>query len=301
MRKPWVDVALRPLGALIWRILRILLRYRVFVTLDGLISRLCGPRLPSSIVVEGHTMNAASFDRVVALWMWKLSVLEPLERDLLEKLVRPGMTVVDIGANIGIYTLLFARWVGPGGRVLAFEPDPDNFALLQKNIRQNGYGNVTVYPFAVSNRIGTSKLFVSNINRGDNRLRPFRDQDTILEIKITTLDAVTADVSGPVDLVKMDIQGGEYEVLEGMTRTLKRNPQIVFVTEFDPQFLREFGHSGEDFLNLVRQGGLRPYLIDERHRRLEDLSEPELIKRCEGQRDVSLYLASRVSPRLPNL
>ena len=90
---------------------------------------------------------------------------EPFETELLLSQLGPGNVVLDLGGNIGYYTLLFARRVGPSGKVFAFEPDPDNFALLQENIESNGYENVVLVPKAAADRAGPARLYAAPITR----------------------------------------------------------------------------------------------------------------------------------------
>ncbi len=94
----------------------------------------------------------------------------------MQNLIKPGQTVIDVGANIGYYnTLQFAKLVGPTvSRVYAFEPDPDNFALLRKNVAQNGYANVVCIQKAVSDQTSKLKLFRNSQNHGDHRIYPPR-------------------------------------------------------------------------------------------------------------------------------
>src|SRR5438094_750470 len=92
-----------------------------------------------------------------------------MSRRFIESLVHPGDVAVDVGANIGYHTLIFARAVGERGRVFAYEPDPDNFRLLRRNVELNGYRNVRPFQAAVSDRSGTLTLYLSRDNPADHR------------------------------------------------------------------------------------------------------------------------------------
>ena len=94
---------------------------------------------------------------------------EPFETSLLTAEVRPGMTIVDIGANIGYYTLLFSKLTGESGCVYAFEPEPKNFALLQQNLSRNNRTNVVAFNLAASDLTGESFLYLSSENHGDHQ------------------------------------------------------------------------------------------------------------------------------------
>jgi FkbM family methyltransferase len=91
---------------------------------------------------------------------------EPEMTEEFRRRVKPGMTLADIGANVGYYTILASRLVGPTGKVLAFEPDEDNLAYLRKNLAENGCGNVQVYPFAVGAKDGEADLHQCPTNPG---------------------------------------------------------------------------------------------------------------------------------------
>ena len=98
-----------------------------------------------------------------------------LETDLIKESVQQGDVVLDLGANIGYYTLIFARLVGPQGRVFAFEPDPENFRLLERNVKENHYTNVVAINKAVSNKTERLKLYLSDDNKADHRIYDSHD------------------------------------------------------------------------------------------------------------------------------
>src|SRR5207253_6545315 len=108
-------------------------------------------------------------------------VWEPLETYLVERRVREGDVVLDIGANIGYYTLVFAELVGDSGRVFAFEPEPANFALLSENTGLNGRANVTLVNAAVADAGGRLPLYLAGENKGDHRLfdSPGESRDSV--------------------------------------------------------------------------------------------------------------------------
>ena len=124
-----------------------------------------------------------SVDRLIAAQLWKRSALSGFEAELYRKAVKEGMTVLEIGANIGFFTLLFSRLAGEKGKVFAFEPDPDNFRLLEKNAQANGCTNTVCVKKAVSDRTGTEQLFVSEEHRGDHRLFDSHDGRPSVEVE----------------------------------------------------------------------------------------------------------------------
>ena len=207
--------------------------------------------------VQGHTLFLDPGDR------FNLSVLGIYERkmtQLIQSHVRPGDTAIDVGANLGYYTLLLARGVGPQGRVIAFEPDPDNFSLLERNVSANGYGDrVKCVQAALSDHEGTLRLFRAP-DPGDHRIYDSHDGRPFLEVPVTTLDSVCA--GGGVDLIKMDIQGAEGLALRGMAGVIEASDSLTLFTEFWPHGLRLAGRQPTDYLADLVDAGFDLDLID---------------------------------------
>jgi len=166
------------------------------------------------------------------------------------------MTVVDIGANLGYHAVIASRMVGPGGRVIAFEPEPRNHALLTDNLRRNHCANVEAHRKAVSDETGRSvTLYLAADNLGDHRIFPDpeeagRGHATVVT---TTVDAVVD--GAPVHFVKMDIQGAEGHALAGMEQTLRGNDDIVILFEFWPYGLRRASTTPEHVLENLAAAG----------------------------------------------
>lgn len=172
-----------------------------------------------------------------------------------------GQTVLDIGANIGYFTILFARKVGSSGAILAFEPGPLSFALLQTNIRINGLDHVRAFNVAAGNRNGTTDLYICRTGESDNRvegtLTDDSDRDRIAVPSIV-IDKFLANLGvHRVDYVKIDVQGAERAVLEGMQRTIEANPRMQIVAEYAPGGIRTAGGEPSEFLDYIRRFGFR--------------------------------------------
>lgn len=184
---------------------------------------------------------------------------EPEIEALYPKIIREGDVVVDIGAHVGVHALLAARLVGPRGRIYAFEPDPDNYRILQKNIAANGYTNITAANQAVSDRSGAGLLFRSG--QGNDRHSMFRNPRSVLQqegtaVRTTTLDDFLEAEGWPaVRLVKMDIEGAEPLALSGMNRLLERSAELAMLVEFAPESLMAAGHSPPEVLRLLAEAG----------------------------------------------
>ena len=201
---------------------------------------------------------------------------EPFETSLLSAEIRPGMTIVDVGANIGYYTLLFSKLTGDQGRVYAFEPEPQNFSLLQQNLARNQRTNVVALNRAVSDRAGESFLYLSTENYGDHQAYPSEDGRRKVPITMTRLDDC---VKGPIDLIKMDVQGFEAHALNGMEAVIAASPGLTIFTEFWPEGLHRAGSDAADFLCRLRSFGLEIFFINEYANRLEPADDAELLRR----------------------
>ncbi|MFB0524156.1 MAG: FkbM family methyltransferase [Phycisphaerae bacterium] len=224
---------------------------------------------PNFVEVQGHKMFLDSKD---SLGLSITGIHEPFETELVKKEIRKRDVVLDIGANIGYYTLIFAKLVGEEGKVFAFEPDPDNFALLKKNVQINGYQNVILVQKAVSNKTAKIRLYLSEENKGDHRIYDSHEHRKSIEIEAIRLDDYFKNYNGRVNFIKMDIQGAEGGAIEGMTNLLKKNKSVKIMTEFWPIGLKRFGIDPEEFLKLLMQYGFKLYHIIEQEKKIEPVN-----------------------------
>ena len=215
----------------------------------------------SNIVeIEGRKMFVHGHDGL-ALSIFK--VYEPIQTQIVKKYVKEGDVVLDIGANIGYYTLLFAQLVGSKGRVFSFEPDPVNFDLLRKSVDLNGYQNVTLIQKAVSNKNGKLELHIGKENRAINRIYDAGMSDTEDSIEIDTilLDDYFKDHGLKIDFAKIDVEGSESGVIEGMSSILKKSKNLKIMTEFDPFLMKKFGVDAANYIQLLLEHGFKLYDI----------------------------------------
>jgi FkbM family methyltransferase len=152
------------------------------------------------------------------------------------RFLRPGSTFVDVGANVGDYSLLAASIVGDAGRVLCFEPEPQNRYWLQKSIDLNGYKNMDVFPVALSDTNRQASLYLGEI-AGYHTLipgHPERQAGTIT-VPTRTLDSHLKELGRErIDMMKIDVEGAELQVLRGARTTMENNPQMILFLEIHP-------------------------------------------------------------------
>lgn len=158
---------------------------------------------PETVKVHGMRMF---LDPPDSLGLTFTGVYEPFETQLVKAHLRPGAVVLDIGANIGYYTLLFSQLAGKEGKVFAFEPEPRNLAILKRNIQINGLRNVVLVEKAVSNRAGRIQLHVSEENWGDHRAFSSDAGRRCVEVEAIRMDDFLSSQGVSPDFIKMDIQ-----------------------------------------------------------------------------------------------
>lgn len=236
----------------------------------ALLARLNSSRLwRFEISVADNRFRPPTLDRLVALVLFRLGIMGREEFLLFRSLLRPGMTVADVGANQGVFTLFFANQVGPTGAVMAFEPDPEMFSCLNANARASAKPWVELHNLALGAEEGQMTFNVSRLNRGDNRLVPVNQPPATssASVRVVTLDQI---LNGrPVDLIKMDVQGWESAALRGMKRLLAApNPPLIHL-EICPHILRMAGSSFEEIRDLLQQYAYALFEADTRQTPLD--------------------------------
>jgi FkbM family methyltransferase len=274
-----LNYALRPVVSRLYAVKR---RYGigdVFLTrhpgtANALMTLLRPFKTRSVVDVHGHQLEVDDGDY---LGLTINRVYEPEVTNFLRAFVRSGQTAIDLGANMGYFTLLFARLVGPGGHVLAFEPDPENFELLERNVRANRYANVTLSQNAVSDHPGTALLYRSPVNPGDHRLVDVGNREAV-EVQVITLDEALPEVHRTVHWIKMDIQGAEVAALRGMQSIIRSAGEMSIVTEFCPRAIVDFGDDPAELVALLAEAGFHVGQLG-RDGSLLDLSFESLLRR----------------------
>ena len=224
-------------------------------------------------------VDIPSWDTVILPWVREYGEWEPAVATVLEQAATPGAVVIDVGAHVGIFTLPLSAWVGPSGKVVAVEADPVNARFLRRNLRKAHCENVMVLEVAASDKTGTLTLSRSvEDNTGDSRAYDIPGAGQVLEVPSLALDEV---VSGPVHLIKLDIQGTDHVAMRGMSRIIEQYKPVI-VTEFWPEAIREYGNEPLDVLAWFRDLGYGWQAVE-----LSDVtdlqSDQEVCAAAEGQ------------------
>jgi len=236
----------------------------------------------------------------------KTDAHEPATTNLFKEIIHQGDNFVDIGANIGYFSLL-AKSLG-ADLVYSFEPEEKNFDYLQKNLAINGFNDVRASSSAVSDNFGISKLYLCGYDSGHHTLNQnegiteyrktsllrkmldFFTKKRYKEIITTTLDYhLGFDKTKRVDVMKMDCEGSELLALNGMDKALRDNWDIKIVMEFFPLLLEKMGSKPEDLVKKILDYGFKIYIIPHDYDGGEELLKvdnySELMKHCSGREE----------------
>lgn len=199
-------------------------------------------------------------NRILHFGIW-----EPQITAVFTEMVKPGDVVLDVGANVGYYTLLSSALVGPAGRVYAVEPSARIRARLERNLGVNDTQNVTVLPFGAWHSNGEAKFHVAaSRNTGASTLRALKPDETacVEQVPLRRLDGAIATGDIPrISLVKIDVEGAEFGALRGMTSLLERNDRLAIIVEFNPAMLRELGEAPQDLYEWLVAHGFSAQLL----------------------------------------
>ena len=246
-------------------------------TYDTLLNTL-KPKDLVKLKVQGSYMFVDIKDAGVTHILIDKKEIEPSVTRIFRAVVKEGMTVADIGANIGYYTLLSARLVGTAGKVYAFEPSPENYSLLTKSIRENKYDYATAVQKGVSNKVEKTWLFMDRDNFGNNTMVAGTEHasDGSIEIETTTMDAYFSN-GKKIDLIKIDVEGAEGLVIDGAKKILE-NPDVKIIMEFWPYGQEKLGNNPKELLTTLRNWGFKIKLISDSDPALFDISDTEILE-----------------------
>lgn len=206
--------------------------------------------IPASIKLPEGELFLNQKDPVISGAL-ALGVYEPYQLQVFRSLIQDGAEVVDVGANVGLYSLIAA---GLGAHVTSFEPEPDNFALLSKNCP-----TATKYQYALADAEGTLELHLSKDNMGKHS---FYLSGESITVPTKTLDSLITKA----DLIKIDVEGAEMMVLDGMKSILASKP--ILMVEYEPESLSKAGYQPTDLLKKLSSYGYSLWNIDEARKEL---------------------------------
>lgn len=214
----------------------------------------------------------SKFDTAVGSIIRDEKAFEPFIGETLRLILKPGMTLLDVGANIGYFTLLGSRLVGDKGRVISVEANVENYKLLMLSRLINGFNNIEAYPLAVTDHAGAIHYYHSTGSDGVAfRLDTSNDDffENAVVVPAVTIDSLIPE-NTKVDVIKIDIEGGEIFALKGAERLIRRNrPRII--SEFSVGMpKRHYGIEAREFLDYMQGLGYSFSMIERDPYRISD-------------------------------
>jgi FkbM family methyltransferase len=250
--------------------------------------------IPEKVRVGGVMLALNNKDAVVSGSLF-LGFYEKSNIEIFLKLIASDRAInfIDIGANIGMYSILAAKHSVAGSRVISIEPDDINCGFIRKSVAMNSCVNVTIFQQAAGDYDGDAKLYINELNKADHRLYDEKSERPFKQIKVCQIDTLLAAEGDGfrVDLVKIDTQGFELKVFKGMQKTLSSNPHIEIIIEFWPWGIAQAGDNPSELLDLILSHGFEIHKIDENKASFETVGAPEtLLAMVKERQHVDLLL-----------
>ena len=209
---------------------------------------------------------------------------DKFEVECLKQIIKKGDIVVDLGANIGYYTLILAQLVGKSGHVYAFEPEPSNFEILSKNVKENKHEHVTLVQKAISDKNSKIKLYVSKRNLASHRIFDAEDKRKSIEVDVTTLDEYFQKFEKPVNFIKMDVEGAEGATILGASKIIEDSKNLVIMMEYFPKWIKKFGDIPEEILRSLVEKKFKLFNINQKNKKLDSILITNFVEEYNEQK-----------------
>lgn len=244
------------------------------------------------VIINGNKLFLDSSD---SLRLSLKKEFEPKTTDLIQERIFPGNIVIDIGANIGFFTLIMANIVKKEGKVFSFEPESENFQLLEKNVKVNNLSNVILENKAVGNINGETDMYLASnedniYSQSMHRIYSSNivsQNSTPVKIKIIRLDDFfeKLELIEKIDLIKIDVEGAEFDVLKGMSKILDLNKDLKIIMEFSIENLQDFGSKPDEVMDFLLKKNFRLWKINEIGKKIEEIFNIDDIKKIDDEQN----------------
>ena len=230
------------------------------------------------VKIQGHDMYIHPGNDDYSLY----GVYGELDTKIVKQEIKKGDIVVDVGASIGYFTLIFAQLVGNEGKVFAFEPRPERFELLKKNIEINGYQNIIAEQKAVMNHNGKDEFYFSKSEKtGFKLLVSEKDSKEIAEkifANTIRLDDYfnERNLTDKINFIKSDVDGPEFSVLQSAESILK-NKHVKIFFEWDHEYIELVGDDPEKVLGFLYKNDFKIYSPDYKNQKYTEIAKKHLL------------------------
>lgn len=227
--------------------------FRAFILLSGFM-------LTSSLVRLGLFRYKMIRCFYVCIYFLGKRFTDSAKVRLLQKYIQPGAVVLDVGAAFGFYTLIFSKLADSDGQIIAFEPGPMYLPFLRDLIDKKELSNTKIALYAVYSEQARLDLHICRENPGENSLFRSPVHSNSVSVPAVSLDQYIDLPS--INFIKIDVQGAEYHVIQGMQKIIRKNPSIVILLECSPSDLEAAGTNTERLLGVLHELGLRVFRCD---------------------------------------
>lgn len=227
-----------------------------------LLRTLCGERV-SVQTKSGFPIQIDARDRYGAFKIWRTRAYEAPETAFFVRFARPGLRILDVGANIGYFSVLLGRAVGSTGKIISLEPAPKTAAICRSNLEINGLlATVQLLEVAAGAEASAATLYVDRDHPSNNALYDHRLAGSppreARRVDLVRLDDIASGMA-PIDLIKIDVEGAELSAIKGARAIIRGSPAIVICCEVAPRWLRSAGDRPEDLLDELGSQGFEAY------------------------------------------
>jgi len=230
------------------------------------------------VEVQGHKMFLHPGNDDYSLY----GVYGELDTEIVKSQINKGDIVVDVGASIGYYSLIFAKAVGKEGHVFAFEPRPERFELLKKNVEINGYHNVTIEQMAILDQNGETDFYYSKNQKTGFKLEVSEKDKEMISEKATAKTVRLEDyfkereIQNKIKFIKSDVDGPEFAVLKSAGCILENKDLKVFF-EWDYEYMKIAGDNPEEVLELLYKNNFKIYSPDFKNNKYSPIEKSDLL------------------------
>jgi FkbM family methyltransferase len=283
------------------KIMRRIVHFVLFKLVDAWRSHLVPPGSYKVVEVLDYKLKVNLQDRGLSRDILFDGIREPQATAIVQRLVKDGMRALDIGANIGYYTIMFSKLVGKKGEVCAVEPIAKNFALLSENIRLNSAQNVRSYQLALSEKSGKSTLFVSKQSNLSSMNKNQYTRAGSVEVQCKSLDDfIEGFCTGNVDFIKMDVEGHEYEILMSSKKIQQAKNLSMFV-EIHPALIGRI--KTNELLKHLKKSGFRLFIAFRDYDGLQEALGDRIYRPVDGFFSIDELLVSEefISGKIPDM
>ncbi len=228
------------------------------------------------VQIEGYKLYINPMDTVVSATLAKTGAWEPFVSKQFIQIAKKARTIVDVGGNIGYFTLLGASFSKSSSNIFVFEPDLVNFQSLTKTVKENKLENVTCEKVAIAQNSGKISLFISPDNLGDHRTFDSGDNRETEVVRVVSLDDYFNEYPHEIDLLKIDIQGYEHFAIMGAKKLFQKKRIKVILSELWPYGLQIAGCNWRNYLKLLEQSGFSLWEVNEEEQLIRRLNKRKI-------------------------